>query len=261
MTLDTNDDNFYPICFYSLVILIDKRSGKASVPASVPQFHISDDTRQGVGHLGPRPSNSFVPASRRAWTTFIQFLGVSQIWSFATFSRWCSCPTWAGQILSALLGDLQVPRSYTLGQIRALASGPSRGRCTDKTPSAKFNSRRAVAVHPWWCPAQSLTLHTKRLTARAEKEISSLLERKGLKTWEPSSLLIFVGFQVLSEEGPKQLQDQWKQVDGQLHFRQNSSERGGRVHHCLLGSRSNRSNWGKPPYKKGWGVLFSAQIY
>ena len=38
-----------------------------------------------------------------------------------------------------------------------------------------------MAVHPWWCPAQGLTLHTTRLTARAKKEISSLLERKGLK--------------------------------------------------------------------------------
>ena len=108
-----------------------------------------------------------------------------------------------------------------------------------------------MAAPPWWCPAQSLTLHTTKLTARAKKEISSHLERKGLKTPEPSSLLIFVGFQVLSEEGPKQLQDQWKQVDGQLHFRQNSRGRGSWVHHCLLGSRSNRSNWGKPPYMGG----------
>ena len=32
--------------------------------------------------------------------------------------------------------------------------------------------RRPVLAHPWWCPAQNLTLLTTRLTAREEKEIS-----------------------------------------------------------------------------------------
>ena len=45
--------------------------------------------------------------------------------------------------------------------------------------------------------------------------------------------------QVLSEQRPKQLQLQWKQIDGDLQLKQLSGGWGCGVHHCLLRSRSS----------------------
>ena len=65
-----------------------------------------------------------------------------------------------------------------------------------KNPSTSyciyFVHRSTVLVHLWWCLAQSLTSPTRRQTARAKGEISSLLESRGLEPFS-QQIVPFMG--------------------------------------------------------------------
>ena len=82
-----------------------------------------------------------------------------------------------------------------------------------------------MPVHPWWSPAQSLTLLTARHTARAERGISSLLDPKGWEQTQRSPIwLLFMFLRFCQKSGPKNFSSSVDRLT--VTFRSNMIEEG-----------------------------------